>query len=208
MKNEWLTVGEMRLHVPSVVVGGLRLAASAFGTGQPYRDELMQAWFDGFGALLWSECDLSQQEASEYLRSLLVTLLPHLSAGAQESIMQSLSKGDQNGCPGDCNTESGNTVEVAIYLFGSPEVELDDYERTGQGIREFAAANSGWLGSVADAVDKLIGDGWAVQVVESNIVARHSEVHTCQDAVTRLSGLRIDETIMIDIDISEVSADG
>lgn len=99
-------------------------------------------------------------------------------------------------------------IEIAIHLFGLPEFELDDYELTGQGIREYAADHSEWLATVGDAVDKLIADGWAVKVVKSNVEARHPEVRTCKDAVERLGRLQIDETIMQDIDIGKWSAEG
>lgn len=108
MKNEWVTVGEMPLHIPSVVVGGFRLAAAAFGTSQPYRDELMQAWFNGFGALLSTEGGLSEQEATEYLCSMVLSLLPNISASAREGIMESISEYRSRGQqtpPGDSNTE-------------------------------------------------------------------------------------------------------
>jgi hypothetical protein len=96
-------------------------------------------------------------------------------------------------------------VDVAIHLFGTPEFELQDYELTGQGIREYAAHNSGWLAQVAEAVDKLFDDGWTLQVVKNSIEARHPDVRTCDDATSRLRLLGIEETV---IDVAEWSADG
>lgn len=106
------------------------------------------------------------------------------------------------------NADPGSYVEIAIHLFGLPDYELDDYELSGSGIRKYATTNSEWLGTVADAVDKLIGGGWTVQIVKSNVEARHPEVRTCQEAAERLGLLQIDEDILIDIDIAEFSADG
>ena len=96
-------------------------------------------------------------------------------------------------------------ISIAIYLFGPPEVELDAYDLDGQGIREFAADKNAWFSTVADAVDKLIGDGWTLKVVKNNIDARHPEVRTCDDAVNRLRRLQIEDVV---IDIAEWSADG
>ena len=98
-----------------------------------------------------------------------------------------------------------NYTNIAIHLFGPPEFELDDYELDGQGIREFAADKSAWLGTVADTVDKLIGDGWTVKVVKNSIVARHPEVRTFEDAVNRLRRLQIEDDVT---DVAEWSADG
>ena len=57
-------------------------------------------------------------------------------------------------------------------------------------------------------MDKLIADGWTLQVVKSNVEARHPDVRSCEEAQERLGRLQIDETIMLDIDIAEFSAAG
>lgn len=105
------------------------------------------------------------------------------------------------------NADSGSHVEIAIHLFGLPDFELDDYELTGPDIRDYATASREWLTTVAEAVDKLLGDGWTVRVVKSNVEARHPEVRTCKEAVERLGHLQIEEAIMLDIDIAEFSAE-
>jgi hypothetical protein len=108
MKNEWTTFGPMPLHIPSAVAGSFRLAAAAFGIGRPYRDEVMQGWFNIFGALLSTEGGLSEREAIEYLCSMLHTLLPHISAAAREAILKSVSEHGHRGQgtpPGDRRAE-------------------------------------------------------------------------------------------------------
>lgn len=96
-------------------------------------------------------------------------------------------------------------TDIAIFMFGTPEYELQDYDLNGKGIRECAADKSAWLATVADAVDTLIGDGWTLKVVKNNIEARHPEVHTCEDAVNRLHRLQIEDVVS---DVAEWSAEG
>jgi hypothetical protein len=110
-----------------------------------------------------------------------------------------------NGCLEGDSADPGSYVDIAIHLFSSPEFELDDYELTGQGIREYAIASRAWLETVAEAVDKLIADGWNLQVVQNNIDARHPEVLTCEEAAGRLRRLGVEDVV---IDIAEWSADG
>ena len=60
-------------------------------------------------------------------------------------------------------------VDLAIHLFGLPEFELQSYDLTSPGIRDFAADMGQRLGAVADIVEKLLDDGWSVKVVRSNL---------------------------------------
>lgn len=90
-------------------------------------------------------------------------------------------------------------VDIAIHLFGLPEFEIQSYDLTGSGIREFAADLRQRLGAVADVVEKLRNDGWTVKVVASNLEARHAEVSTHAQAVTRLNRLHIEEEDVTDI---------
>jgi hypothetical protein len=103
---------------------------------------------------------------------------------------------------GDC---SSSYVDIAIHLFFLPEFELDNCELTGEDIRQYAADIGERLATVADAVDKLVGDGWTLRVVENNIEAQHPEVCTCDDAVNRLRRLQIEDVVT---DITEWSAEG
>ena len=80
--NDRIMIGEHQFHIPSLCAGGFRLAAAAVGTGKPYGNELMQAWFQGFTALLSESGGLTEKEAKEYLASLVADLLPYLSRGA------------------------------------------------------------------------------------------------------------------------------
>lgn len=96
-------------------------------------------------------------------------------------------------------------VDVAIHLFGTPEFELQDYELTGQGIQRYASEKCGWLAQVAEAVDKLVDDGWTLRVVKNSIEAQHPDLRSCEEATNRLRRLGIEETV---IDVAEWSADG
>ena len=77
-------------------------------------------------------------------------------------------------------------VDIAICLFFLPEVELDEYDLTGAGLREYAADLAERLSNVGAVVDKLRGDGWAVKIVRNNLELRHPEVNTYAEAVERL----------------------
>jgi hypothetical protein len=90
-------------------------------------------------------------------------------------------------------------VDIAFCLFLLPDIELEEYELTGPGIREFAADLGQRLGAVADVVEKLQGDGWSVKVVANNLEARHAEVSTHAKAVARLNSLNIEEEVVTDI---------
>jgi hypothetical protein len=84
-------------------------------------------------------------------------------------------------------------VDIAIFLFFLPEVELDEYELTGAGLRRYAADLSQRLRDVGAVVDKLRGDGWIVNVVANNLEARHPQVKTYAEAVARLNRLQLEE---------------
>lgn len=98
-------------------------------------------------------------------------------------------------------------VDIAICLFFLPEIELQEYDLTGAGIREFAADLDQRLGAVADVVEKLLDDGWSVEIVRNNLEARHPEVNTCAEAVHRLKRLNIEEEEDV-TDIAEWSDQG
>ncbi len=98
-------------------------------------------------------------------------------------------------------------VDIAIHLFFLPDIELDEYQLTGAGLREFAADLGHRIGAVADVVEKLRDDGWAVKVVANNLEARHPEVTTHAEAVARLQRLQIEEDRDV-TDIAEWSDDG
>ena len=93
----------------------------------------------------------------------------------------------------------GSYVDIAIHLFDTAELELDDYNLDGQGIRQFIAGKGEWLLAVAGVADKLINDGWTLLLVRDSIEARHSEVRTCEEAARRLRRLQIEEEMVIDI---------
>jgi hypothetical protein len=90
-------------------------------------------------------------------------------------------------------------VDLAIHLFFQPDVELDEYELTGAGLREYAADLGQRLGAVAEVVEKLRGEGWAVKVVRNNLEARHQDVKSYADAVARLKRLNVEEGAITDI---------
>ena len=90
-------------------------------------------------------------------------------------------------------------VDIAICLFFLPEVELQEYELTGAGLRRYAADLGQRLRDVGAVVDRLRGDGWAVRVVANNLEARHPEVSTHAQAVARLKRLKIEEDAITDI---------
>jgi hypothetical protein len=98
-------------------------------------------------------------------------------------------------------------VDIAICLFFLPEVELDEYDLTGAGLREYAADLAERLSNVGAVVDKLRGDGWAVKIVRNNLEARHPEVNTYAEAVEPLKRLQIEEDRDL-TDIAEWSDDG
>jgi hypothetical protein len=95
--------------------------------------------------------------------------------------------------------EHSVSVDIAIHLIGLPEVELADYDLTPEGIRECAADLSQRLGAVADTVERLQSDGWAVQIIRNSREARHPQVSTHSEAVERLRRLHIDEDTVTDI---------
>jgi hypothetical protein len=90
-------------------------------------------------------------------------------------------------------------VDIAIFLFFLPEVELDEYDLTGAGLRRYAADLGQRLRGVGAVVDKLRGDGWAVKVVANNLEARHPEVRSYEEALARLKRLDIEEDAITDI---------
>src|SRR5262245_28005459 len=90
-------------------------------------------------------------------------------------------------------------VDIAIGLFFLPDVELEEYDLTGAGLREYAADMAERLSNVGAVVDKLWCDGWAVKVVANNLEARHPEVSTYAEAVERLKRLGIEEDAITDI---------
>jgi hypothetical protein len=98
-------------------------------------------------------------------------------------------------------------VDIAIHLFFLPDIELEDYDLTAGGVREFADDLAGWLGLVADVVDKLLDDGWSVMVVRNNLEARHPEVGSYAEALERLRRLQIEEDRDV-TDIAEWRDDG
>ena len=98
-------------------------------------------------------------------------------------------------------------VDLAIHLFFPPDIELDEDELTGAGLREYAADLAERLSNVGAVVDKLRGGGWAVKIVRNNLEARHPEVNTYAEAVERLKRLQIEEDRDV-TDIAEWSDDG
>jgi hypothetical protein len=98
-------------------------------------------------------------------------------------------------------------VDIAIWLFFSPEIELEDYDLTGAGLREYAADLTERLSNVGAVVDKLLDDGWSVKIVRNNLEARHPQVKTYAEAVERLRRLEIEEDRDV-TDIAEWSDDG
>ena len=90
-------------------------------------------------------------------------------------------------------------VDIAICLFFLPEIELQEYDLTGVGLRRYAADLDQRLRDVGAVVDRLRGDGWAVKVVANNLEARHPEVSTHAQAVARLKRLHIEEDAITDI---------
>src|SRR5262245_58215700 len=98
-------------------------------------------------------------------------------------------------------------VDLAIHLFFLPDIELDEYELTGAGLRRYAADLGERLCDIGTVVDKLWGDGWSVKVVANNLEARHPQVKTYAEAVERLRRLEIEEDRDV-TDIAEWSDDG
>jgi hypothetical protein len=90
-------------------------------------------------------------------------------------------------------------VDIAIHLFFLPDVELDEYDLTGAGLRRYAANLRQRLRDAGAVVDKLRGDGWAVKVVANNLEARHPEVRSYEEALARLKHLDIEEDAITDI---------
>ena len=90
-------------------------------------------------------------------------------------------------------------VDVAIHLFFLPGIELEDYDLTGAGLRQYAADLGQRLRDAGAVVDKLRGDGWAVKVVASKLEARHPEVRSHEEALARLKRLDIEEDAITDI---------
>ena len=90
-------------------------------------------------------------------------------------------------------------VDIAICLFFLPEIELQEYDLTGVGLRRYAADLDQRLRGVGAVVDRLRGDGWVVKVVASNLEARHPEVRSHEEALARLKHLDIEEDAITDI---------
>lgn len=99
-----------------------------------------------------------------------------------------------------------NDVWVVIYLFGEPENEMAGHDDSSQGIRELAIVLGHKLAAVAEAVERLEGDGWAINIDGRQLEARHPEIHTRQAAAERLRRLEIDDDLIDDI--SEWNAEG
>src|ERR1019366_382089 len=85
--NDHVMIGEHQFHIPSLCAGGFRLAAAAAGCRKPYADELMQAWFQGFRLLLTESGGMNEEEAKEYLASLMISLLLCMSPSAHSEIV-------------------------------------------------------------------------------------------------------------------------
>lgn len=90
-------------------------------------------------------------------------------------------------------------TDIAIHLFGKPEFELDEYEPSGPGIREFAADLAHRLEHVARIAEVLEKDGWSLKVVGNSLEARHAQVNSVQDAEDRLRRLGIDPDDITDM---------
>ena len=90
-------------------------------------------------------------------------------------------------------------TDIALFLFGLPEFELQEYTVNGAGLREYAAKLAQSLGDIADLVDKLEKDGWIMEIRDSNLVARHPQVTIYERAVARLARLGIKESDVTDI---------
>ena len=90
-------------------------------------------------------------------------------------------------------------VDIAICLFFLPEIELQEYDLTGAGLRRYAADLDQRLRGIGAVVDTLRGDGWTLKVVASNLEARHPEVRSHEEALARLKRLDIEEDAITDI---------
>lgn len=97
-------------------------------------------------------------------------------------------------------------VCVVIYLFGEPKDEMVGYDDSSQGIRELAVVLGHKLAAVAEAVEILEGDGWAINIDGQQLEARHPMVHTREEAAERLRRLEIDDDLIDDI--AEWNAEG
>ena len=92
-----------------------------------------------------------------------------------------------------------NTNCTPIRLFGTPEVELDEYEPSGPGIRKFAADLTHRLKDISRIADTLGKDGWSLKVVANSLEARHPQVNSVEDAVGRVGRLGIDPEDITDM---------
>ena len=91
------------------------------------------------------------------------------------------------------------SVYIAIRLFALAESELDDYELTAEGFREFASNLVERLDHAAKIAYILRDDGWSIRIVKSNLEARHTQVATYTQAVERLKRLELDQDDVTDI---------
>ena len=85
-------------------------------------------------------------------------------------------------------------VDIAIYLFTEAEIEMQDAEICGQGIREYATEKADFLRHAADLADILRRDGWSLKVVHTNLVGTHPEVKSAEQATARLLALEASMT--------------
>lgn len=90
-------------------------------------------------------------------------------------------------------------VDIAIHLLAQPQIELQEYEASGRGIREYAAELASRLDGISRIADTLEKDGWSLAVVQNSLEARHPQVRSMEDARERVRRLGIDPDDITDV---------
>jgi hypothetical protein len=86
-------------------------------------------------------------------------------------------------------------IDIAIFGHATPEVELQDYELTKEGIEEYARDLSERLHQTAHTISVLLDDGWSFAARGYNIEATHPAVLDAESALERVTRLGVQDEI-------------
>jgi hypothetical protein len=82
-------------------------------------------------------------------------------------------------------------VDIAIHLFMDAAFEMQEFDVSRKGIREYATEMAHFLRRVADLAGVLQRDGWGLAIVKNSLVGTHPDVKSAQDATERLIRLGV-----------------
>jgi hypothetical protein len=90
-------------------------------------------------------------------------------------------------------------TNIAVHLFGTPESEMQEYEPSEAGIREYLTDLAGRLNGIALIAGKLERGGWSLKVVGNSLEASHPQVTSVEGAVELVRRLGIDPDDITDV---------